>query len=290
MTAASQVELHPGSTTETGFLKTDSGYMFYVLERPHSAGDFAVLVCSPLYSERLKNNRREVLLTRGLAQQGMPTLRFHYLGTGNSDDNPNGPTVQSMVRDASRAADLLATQGGAPVTVVVGTRLGATIAAHADHGADYFAFWDPAMSGKSYMREVLRAHIIVAMKAGRTVSTSDLSKLMEDEGYVDVVGFAIRKSLSDSGQDFALPTDARNVRGLHTTLFRNSEIAKAEQRSLDRWATNLDEPMTVLNADFEEGWWFHQNTNLLTPDETELLDRRTMDTTAAWIRRVGSPI
>ena len=72
VTTSTQVSLAPDFTTEAGFLETPRGRLFYVHDRPHRATSFSVLVASPILSEALKNNRREVLLSRSLASRGVP--------------------------------------------------------------------------------------------------------------------------------------------------------------------------------------------------------------------------
>ena len=285
MTTATHAELYAGSTTEAGFLETAAGRVFYVTERPHELAAFAVLIATPLFSERLKNNRREVLLSRALAAAGVPTVRFHYLDTGNSDDSPTGPTTESLIASTNAAAEHLAETTNLPIRAVVGTRLAATVLAHADHGAPYYSVWDPVHKGSSWLREVLRTRIIVAMKGGNTVSQSDLDKIMERDGEVDIVGFSINASLAESVKDFALPTDDQSIKALQVTLFRQSELGGAERRALEAWAPNLDSPMSVTN-DVEESWWFHQNTNLL-PDDIEETYEATVQRVAEWILRVG---
>lgn len=278
-----RVGINAGSTTEAGFASTPGGRAFYVLERPESIRDFAVLVCSPLYSEHLRNNRREVLLSRGLAARGIPTLRFHYLGVGNSDGDTADATAQSMITDVTEMGGFLAEQVGVPVTTVVATRMGATLATHAKLDADTYALWDPVHNGASFVRDALRARMIMETKSGNTMTKAELDEMMERDGFVGIAGFPITKALRDSTADLKIPSDADHIRRLRVTIFRTGDMGGAERRALEGWATNLDRPMDVVSSNFDEGWWFHQNTNLLTPEESEESYRSTVDPTVEWI-------
>ena len=277
------VTINAGSTTETGFASTPHGYVFYVLERPDNMSDRAALVCSPLYSEHLSNNRREVLLSRGLATHGIPSLRFHYRGVGNSDGDSAAATSASMIEDIRAMEGFLADRTGVPVTIAAATRLGATLAAHAGLSADRYALWDPIHNGASFVRDALRARLIIETKSGVTTSSADLTAMMERDGFVGVAGFPVTKALRDSTTDLKLPSGANGIRHLHVTIFRTGDMGSAERRALESWAPNLAEPMTVVSSDFEEGWWFHKDTNLLTTAQQEASYRTTVDRTIDWI-------
>ena len=280
---ATRVGINSGSTTETGYAPTPGGHVFYVLEKPDEIRADAVLICSPLYSEHLRNNRREVLLSRGLTAHGIPSLRFHYRGFGNSDGDSADATAQSMVEDIANMNAFLAERLDVAVSTVAATRMGTTLASHADLSADTYALWDPIHNGASFVRDALRARMIMETKSGVTMSSADLTEMMERDGYIGIAGFPVTKSLRDSTKDFKLPTGASHIKHMHVTIFRTGEMGGAERRALEVWAPDLAEPMTVVSSDFEEGWWFHQNTNLLTPEESEKTYRVTVDRTLDWI-------
>ena len=91
-----------GSRAEACFVETERGALFMVTHLPAGPAQGAVVVCSPIQSELLKNNRHEVMLARRLASQGVAVARFHYIGTGNSDGEVGDVTIDGMAADTAR--------------------------------------------------------------------------------------------------------------------------------------------------------------------------------------------
>ena len=96
-----------GSRAEACFIKTDRGVLFMVTHLPAEPAEGAVVVCSPIQSELLKNNRREVMLARSLASQKLAVARFHYIGTGNSDGDVREVSINGMTADTAAVATAL---------------------------------------------------------------------------------------------------------------------------------------------------------------------------------------
>jgi alpha-beta hydrolase superfamily lysophospholipase len=95
-------------------------------------------------------------LAERLSRAGIVALRFDYDGTGDSAGAQDDPgRVGAWVASVGHAIDTVR-RAGAPRVVVVGMRMGATVAAGwlADHGgADGLVLWDPCASGRTYLRE-----------------------------------------------------------------------------------------------------------------------------------------
>lgn len=281
MGSTTRVTLGPGFTTEAGFHETPAGRLFYVWDEPDEPRGDAVLIASPVMSEALKNNRREVMLSRRLAAAGRPTLRFHPIGLGHSDGVTADLTVDSMARDTRAAAQLLAERSGRPVTGVVASRLAALTSARAGIGAPHVALWDPAFTGTPYFRDILRALLIQTVTTGAERKMADVLAELEERGSVDVMGFSIGRPFHASAQGAEMPEGDPHVTACHITLFRQSPLTKAEQRAIDRWIPGAE--VTSENAELTEAWWFHEDADVLKSEETLGMDTAIVEHTAEWL-------
>lgn len=121
----------------------------------------AVVLCPPLGLEGVCTDRAFRRLAERFAGAGLAALRFDYDGTGDSSGKQDDPgRVAAWSASVGSAVDLVKASGAERV-VVVGMRVGATVAACAvaedavadGGGVDGIVLWDPCASGRSYLRE-----------------------------------------------------------------------------------------------------------------------------------------
>ena len=146
---------------------------------PRSAG---VVVCNPIGDDDIRAHRTLRHLAIALAAAGFPTLRFDFRGTGDSSGSERDPgCAASWPGDVRAAARELRRRSGAEKVVVVGLRLGATLAAIAasrgleDADVDGLVLWHPFIGGAAFvdestkrhrMHELLEPHSFAAVPAG----------------------------------------------------------------------------------------------------------------------------
>jgi len=122
---------HTGSTETVAFVGANGSQILAFLHRPErhaTVGGF--LLCSSLYEDLELNSRTELLVARALAAHGFATVRFHYRGTGNSDNVGGGAvTLDSMVADARTAMSWLVDLTSVTRMSFCGFRMGALVAA-----------------------------------------------------------------------------------------------------------------------------------------------------------------
>jgi pimeloyl-ACP methyl ester carboxylesterase len=122
----------------------------------------AVLLCNPFGEEAARAHRIYRVLATQLERSGYPVLRFDYGGTGDSMGDSEDTSLTGWLDDVEVAADELRRAAGNRKLVVVGVRLGATIAglASARGGARlrHLVLWDPVVDGPAYLRELTAAH------------------------------------------------------------------------------------------------------------------------------------
>jgi alpha/beta superfamily hydrolase len=104
-----------------------------------------VVVCSPLPYQTGAAYLPDARLGRQLSRAGVVVQRFHYRGTGHSDGDPAGLTLDAMARDARDALAHLRHRCGVQQVGVVGTAAGAAVAALVarDLPGAPVALWEP---------------------------------------------------------------------------------------------------------------------------------------------------
>jgi pimeloyl-ACP methyl ester carboxylesterase len=102
------------------------------------------------------------VLANRLAHEGFPVLRFDWFATGDSDGDRGDETFERWRADVGYAVEALRERTGTTRVVLVGVRLGATLAAlgAADRGGvDGCVLWEPIEDGRGYADWKRRDHL-----------------------------------------------------------------------------------------------------------------------------------
>jgi hypothetical protein len=277
-----QIGFDDGSSESVDFIEGGEGRLFGVTHLPSGRPSGAVVVASPIYSEFLKNNRREVLLGRALASAGIAVQRFHYRGTSNSDGDLASLTLEAMTADIDTARRHLASVSGVEAPAVVATRLGALAASPLIGSGDAAVLWEPVFDGKPYFRELMRVRMMLAMKQAGNQTVADIEAAAAERGFFDLAGFSIPLPLRDGAVDRKLDVAAGDGPVLIVQLGRSSDIRKDVAAALARFE-EVGRPTTVEPIAIEEAWWLQQDVNLLRPEEGAALDTAMVDITVPWL-------
>ncbi|AWN52811.1 alpha/beta fold hydrolase [Methylobacterium sp. 17Sr1-1] len=136
-----------------------------------------VLLCGTFGFEQWCAYRSWRELAAMIAGTGCPTLRFDYPGQGDSRD-PAGPEIPAAL-DAIRAGiAYLRERAGAEEVVVVGLRLGATLAALSGGDIDRLVMLAPFSTGKAYRREMAMQSRLIDVMPDRTPMPQEPDSLM----------------------------------------------------------------------------------------------------------------
>jgi pimeloyl-ACP methyl ester carboxylesterase len=150
---------------------TFDGCFGWLHDAPGSgASDTGILLCSGLSHDASTAHRPFRLLAGLLADAGYPTLRFDYLGTGDSRDAEAEECLAVWQGSVHAAADWLRETTGVKRIVTVGLRFGAAIAMLAAAAREDMAglmLLEPVLRGKSYVGQLvmearLRSHFVAA--------------------------------------------------------------------------------------------------------------------------------
>ena len=114
-----------------------------------------VALCPSLGIEGRRAHVAYRMLAAALAEKGFLVLRFDYDGTGDSAGSERDPgRVAAWTASVSQALSFLE-HAGAARKILLGMRVGATIAVNAsfETNLDALVLWDPCASGRSFVRE-----------------------------------------------------------------------------------------------------------------------------------------
>lgn len=148
-----------------------------------------VVLCYPFGQEYMRAHRAFRQMALLLSKAGFHVLRFDYYGTGDSAGDAMDASLTQWVEDARTAADELKETAEISRVAFVGLRLGAAVAALAAAGrddVDQVVLWDPAVTGTSYLEEILEE---------RTDSVGNSRHSQREDGTVGVLGFPVTETL-----------------------------------------------------------------------------------------------
>jgi len=156
--------------------------------------------------EQITLYRQEVLSARAAAARGIPVLRWHARGHGDSGGASADVTLGSLVEDARAAADVAKERTGRTRVVWLGVRIGAIVAALAGGPRSGrtdtagFALWEPVARPADFFRQQLRTLLFSQVAGGRKpdATVDQLLARLAAEGELDVFGYTLRQALVES--------------------------------------------------------------------------------------------
>ena len=227
------LEMADGTSAEAAFFDGPGQTLFGVAHVPKKSNGCGVVICSPIYNDYLKNNRREVLLARRLATSGFTVQRFQYAGTGNSEGAIADMTLDSMIADTEAATELLRRRDGVDQLAFMGTRMGAISAASWAAATDApLAMWEPT-EGVRYFRELFRTMAIIEMNSdGGGANLADLKAGFEANRSMDAAGYEVGWAFYESSERSLLEVVGRGNAPLLIAQFREKAELKAEYQKL----------------------------------------------------------
>lgn len=196
----------------------------------------AVVLCNPFGEEATRAHRAYRVMARRLEEAGYAAMRFDYSGTGDSSGDITEFGIDDWIDDIAAAAETMRRESSVSRIVLVGLRLGATLAALcAQRGrlrAAHVVLWDPVVDGAHYLRELGHAHrAYMDAELGREdVATRDDI----DAPLSEALGTPISPRLRDELADIDLSADP-SIPALTTVLCtqRTPEMERLRERWVD---------------------------------------------------------
>lgn len=159
----SSTMIQPGEDVEAFHFGPADKTLMGIYHRPVPAAGrtCAVVLCPPIEQEYIRCHRAYRQLAVRLARVGFPVLRFDYFGTGDSagDVAPSG--LAQWTADAAAAIETAKDRSRMKQVVIVGLRLGATLAVQVSSQRSDVAglvLWEPIVNGRAYVEELMAWH------------------------------------------------------------------------------------------------------------------------------------
>jgi pimeloyl-ACP methyl ester carboxylesterase len=157
-------------------------------------GNIGLVICAPFGYEALSAHRSVRAFADAAVELGVPTLRFDYLGTGDSVDiDPFADQIETWVGNVIAAVAELRRRAGVDAVLLLGIRLGALLAVLAAAqcpAVTGLILVAPVVSGKRYLRELNTARLAAQLgltdtdaEHGRSADTVGVPGSMEFSGY-----------------------------------------------------------------------------------------------------------
>lgn len=134
---------------------------FGVYHHPSAPPTGAVVLCYPLGLEYVRAHRAYRNLALSLCRAGMATLRFDYIGSGDSSGDVDEGGLTQWRQDVDAAIDEVKRRSGLTRVTLIGLRFGAALAALSATRRDDIQdalFWDPVLDGRAYLAGLRAVH------------------------------------------------------------------------------------------------------------------------------------
>lgn len=158
-----------------------SFFGWYHADEGATPADRVAVICGPVGYEYTRAHRTLRHLADRLARAGIPALRFDYHGVGDSAGSDLDPDrVATWVGNIKRAVERARALSGRRAVVLIGVRLGASLAALASRELEIedLVLWNPVAKGKAYVRE------LQAIAASAARATTVVEGALESAGSV----------------------------------------------------------------------------------------------------------
>jgi pimeloyl-ACP methyl ester carboxylesterase len=159
-----------------------------------------VVLCYPLGHEYIYGHRAFRQLAVHLARAGFAVLRFDYYACGDSAGACEEGAIDRWLGDIGAALQEIKETGKASKTHLVGARMGAALSAKVAgqrSDIDGLVLWDPVLTGKQYVRDLLTQH--ARWLSGRGVAGSV-------DRDVEALGFPLSAGLQKDLSEIELPS------------------------------------------------------------------------------------
>jgi alpha-beta hydrolase superfamily lysophospholipase len=179
-----------------------------------SCAGLGLVICKPFGFEAMSAHLTMRVQAEMAAALGIPTLRFDYAGTGDSEDlAPAADQLDAWVQDVIAAVQELQRRTGVQRICLLGIRLGAMLAAIAASRCPQVSSLvaiAPVISGKRYLKEIRMFELAAAQTQSAYVSVRPQTPSREAElagpGHMEVNGFFLNAATMAALQEIDLLT------------------------------------------------------------------------------------
>ena len=221
--------------------------------------------CHSLGVEQIALYRAEVLNARAVAASGIPVLRYHARGHGDSAGDFSAVTFAGLVEDARAAAGEARRRARCNDVAWLGVRFGGLVAARAlaqDPATRALALWEPTHRPADYFRGQLRGLLFSQVAEGRRpdATVDQLLERLERAGRIDVHGYYLHRVIVESsrGEELSQALASWNGPTLIAQLENRGKLAPVTGALVKDLEARGARVATTCLRD-EPGWHFTQN-------------------------------
>lgn len=243
---------------EAFFLAAPHGQRFALLLAPGEAKS-AILHLQPFAEELNKSRRNAVLAARALAEAGHAALILDLFGCGDSSGDFGDASWQDWLDDVVLGVQYLAARFPQSSLWLWGTRCGALLAAEAARrglvSPAGFLFWQPVVSGKTFLQQFLRLKVAGEMLGGEAKGVmAELKACLAAGEAVEIAGYTLAPALAHGLAEAELLPPAKPARLVWFEVAARAEapLPPAAQQRIAAWqaAGHTVEAAVVLAPSF----------------------------------------
>lgn len=180
--------------------------------------DTTVVLCKPIWGERIRTHMVFANLARILAQRGYFVITCDYFGDGNSGGDTHELTFPKMVESIAHVYEYACEKNFPAKNALIGLRLGANIAMHLEpkiKHTEKMLLFEPIENPIDYFKEALRANLANQMTVHKKIlkTREDLIDDLLNNKFVNIDGFVIGGEFWNSFakiSPFTVDTDYEN--------------------------------------------------------------------------------
>jgi pimeloyl-ACP methyl ester carboxylesterase len=237
-------------------------YGVYHAPRAQHGRKTGIVLCYPFGQEYMRAHRAFRQLSLSLSKSGFHVLRFDYSGSGDSSGDAAAFGIAASVADVGIAIDELRDTADLERVLLLGMRLGGSIAALSAMDRDdvsHLVLWDPVADGSSYVDELLSG-----VDAARTTGT------------VGVMGYPVTVALQNELRSMRI---SQLVSEACTQLLLTCDADTTDERSLERGLAAPGRTVTFMHAPLPGRW------NEVDNWGSAMLPQSTIQSIVGWIER-----
>lgn len=255
------------------FIERDRAQLFGSYHPPagNQCRTSGVVLCYPVGQEYIRAHRSFLQLAQKLSGKGLASLRFEYVGCGDSSGDQADWTLPEWLEDIQAATRELRRLSGVSSVYLIGLRLGASLALlAAPHcpGLAGLVLWEPIVRGRDFIRELEREH-------AQWLNGSFAEPAPGRSEQTEFLGFAfppriLREIESIDLECVQLATPCRVL----LVSNRDSESSDVMRQTLAAFDTSV----TQCHVDEPAFWQKHEDD-----DEKGLVPIRSLSTVISWL-------
>lgn len=219
-------------------LPTPAGRRFAVLHTPSGRPRGAILFAPPFAEEMNKSRRMAARQARAFAAAGFAVLLVDLLGTGDSPGDFSDATWSAWVSDLEGAHDWLSARAAGPFWFW-GLRAGCLLAncvRTKDLCGGGYVFWQPVISGRTYLQHFLRTKVAGERTTGGTGTTvRSLREAIAAGSALEIAGYTVSPGLATGLEQAELIAPPSGARSIWFEVGASESLAPVSEQRVGGW-------------------------------------------------------